>query len=838
MDILLKDLRFAARMMWKSKVVTLIAVTSLAVGIGANSAVFSLVNAILLRPRVAANPEQLAEIWVGDPEQPYQTVSYPTYLEFRERNDVFSGLAAYSVARQFKLSGASDVEQVWGEVVSGNYFDVLGVRAERGRGFLPDDDQVPNRNPVVVIGHGLWQRRFGSDPSVIGLTIMLNDQPLTVVGVAPPEYTGMLRGLSSEVWVPSMTLPLLEPSRGEPIVDSRDSRWVTPIGRLAPGKTIAQARAQMELLSARMKAANPDEWRRGEGERARELGVVVLPERETRVHPTMRVAAFGMAGVLLVIVALVLMLACMNLASLLFARAVARRSEIAVRLALGAGRARLVRQLVTESVLLTMFAGVAGVLLAIWGTRALMAYMPALPEGVRLGLEAPMDWRVVLYTLVLAMGTGVLLGLTPALHGTKAALSSMLRDQSSAVTASHRTSRLRASLVTTQVALALVLLIGASLVLRSLENVSPRSLGFRSEHVLVAPIVLDDQTYDRARGHRLYAQLAERVSALPGVEAVSLVDGIPGGLLSRSRSSIEIEGYVPASGESREIDVSVVGPAHFTTLGVPFVAGRDFETRDRDGAPCVAIINEAFARRYFAGAESLGKHLSRGNATGQKEACQIVGVIRDDAWQSLQEEPRPMFALPLFQSQRERMTLMVHVGSAPDALIAAVRESIRAIDPKMPVSDVQTLGSHFDVALYPFRLLAIVIGGCGAMALLLASIGIFGIVAYSVVGREREVGIRLALGARARDILGLVIGQGMVPVAYGIGAGLVLGGVVSFALAQISREIDVPTGVSATDPPTFLGVTALLGVIAFAACYIPARRAVRVDPVVTLRNDG
>jgi predicted permease len=815
MDILLKDLRYAARMMWKSRIVTVITVISLAVGIAANSAVFSLVNAILLRPRAAANPEQLAEIWVGDSEQPYQTMSYPTYLDLRERNDVFSGLAAYSVAWQFKLSGSTDVEQVWGEVVSGNYFDVMGIRAARGRGFLPDEDQVPNRNPVVVIGHGLWQRRFGADLSVIGSTITINNQPITVVGVAPPEYTGMLRGLASEVWVPAMTMPLLDPSRGERMISGRDSRWVTVIGRVAPGRSFAQARAQVELLTERMRAAHPDEWRRGEGETAHDLGVVVLPERETRVHPSMRGVAFAFAGLLLVIVAMVLLLACINLASLLFARAVARRNEIAVRLALGAGRARLVRQLVTESVLLTVLAGVFGVLLALWGMRVLMAYLPALPEGIRLGLDVPMDWRVVLYTMVLAAGTGILLGLAPALHGTKAALSSVLRDESSAVTARYRTSRLRTSLVTAQVAFALLLLIGAGLVLRSLRNVSPTSLGFRSENLLVAPVFLDERSYDRASGHRFYRELSERVAALPGVQAVSLVDGMPGGFLSRTRRSMEIDG------ERVEIDASFVGPNHFTTLGVPFVSGRDFDSRDRDGAPCVMIINEAFARRY----------------EGRRYQCEVVGVIQDDAWQSLLEEPRPFYATPLYQSAQERMTLLVHAAGNPAALIAAVRETIRTLDPKMPVADVQTLGDYFSVALYPFRLLAIVIAAFGVMALLLATIGIYGIVAYSVAGRQREVGIRMALGAGARDILGLIIGQGMVPVAYGMGTGLVLGGMMAFALARLSAAFDMTSGVAATDPLAFVGVSVLVGIVALAACYVPARRAVEVDPVTTLRDE-
>jgi predicted permease len=515
-------------MAWKTRVVTLVAVASLAAGIGANSAVFSLVNAILLRPRAVANPDRLVELYSGDRQQPYQTSSYPSYLDFRDNTGVFSGLAAYGLAFQFKLLGPTDVEQVWGEVVSGNYFDVLGVRLELGRAFLPEEDRVPSRNPVVVIAHSLWQRRFGSDPAIIGRSITINNQPLTVVGVTAPQYTGMLRGLASEIWLPAMMLPAVEPAGGEAELTSRRAKWVTLVGRLAPGVSLEQARARFEVLSRQMQAAHPDEWMK-EGENSvRPIFVSVLPERETRVHPSARNAAFAFAVLLLVVVALVLLLAGINLASMLFARAVARRTEIAIRLALGADRTRIVRQLLTESVLLSLVAGVAGVLFAFWVIRLAFAFMPALPEGIRLGLDVPLDWRVVVYSMVVATATGVLLGLAPALHGTKAAVWTVLRDQSSGVTARHRTSRVRTWLVTAQVAFSLLLLIGAGLVVRSLDNVRPTRLGFQSANMLVAPVVLGETDYDRSRGQQLYEQLTERVAALPGVRKVSLVDAVPG----------------------------------------------------------------------------------------------------------------------------------------------------------------------------------------------------------------------------------------------------------------------------------------------------------------------
>ena len=835
MDILLNDLRYAARMMWKSKVVTVIAVLSLSAGIGASTAIFSVANAILLRPRAVSKPEQLVEVYAGDRQTPYQTLSYPSYLDFRERNEVFSGLAAYGLAWQFRLGGVDDVEQVWGEVVSGNYFEVLGIRAHRGRTFLPDEDLVPGRNPVVMISHGLWQRRFDADPGVVGRTIIINAQPLTVVGIAPPQYTGMLRGLATEVWVPAMATPLVDPRRGQALLTDRGNKWVTLVGRLRPGVTIDDTRTRFDLLSKQMRAAHPDEWQSGSEDAVRELFVSVVPEKATRVHPSMRGIAFGVAGLLLVVVDLVLLLAGMNLASMLFARAIARRHEIAVRLALGAGRGRIIRQLLTESVMLSAIAGVLGAVLALWGLHLMMVFMPALPEGIRVAIDVPLDWRVLAYTIAVSMATGLLLGLAPALHCAKAAVSTVLRDESSAVTPRYRTSRIRTSLLIAQVACSVLLLIGAGLMLRSLENVRPTRLGFHSEDMVVAPIVLDESDYTRRDTQRFYERLAEVLTAIPGVHAVSLVDGMPGGFMSRSRSSIEIEGYAARPDEDMEIDASTVGPHYFSNMRVPFVQGRDFDERDREGAPCVAIVNEVFARRYLAGAASpLGR---RHGESGEKQSCEIVGVIRDDAWQSLQKEVRPFFTLALQQSERRRMTVLVSAAGDPASVIPPVRQVIRALDPKIPVTDVQTLDAYFDVTLYPFRLAGLVIGGCGVMALLLAAIGIYGVVSYSVAQRTREVGIRMALGALRRDILGLIVRQGMVVVGYGLAVGLVLGVAVTRLLASLPLDIELLFGVNATDPLTLGGVTIFLGLVALAACFIPALRAAKVDPMVTLRND-
>jgi predicted permease len=838
MDTLINDLRYAVKMLWKSKGVTVVAMISLAVGIGANSAIFSIVNSLLLRPRPVAAPEQLVELYSGDEEQPYHTTSYPSYLDFRERNEVFTGLAAYGI-RQYKLGGANEVEQIWGEAVSGNYFDVLGVPPALGRTFLAEENEVPNRNPVVVISHDLWQRRFHSDPSLVGRTITLNDQQLTVIGVAAAQYTGMFRGMSCQLWVPAMITPALEPSRGDGLVTSRGSKWLILVGRLKPGVTIDQARARFDLLSKDMQAAHANEWIRRKGNSVREQFVSVLAESETRVHPQMREAAYAVAALLFVIVNLVLLIACMNLASMLLVRAVARRAEIAVRLALGAARKRIIRQLLTESVLLSSIAGAAGILLAVWLLDLLLAFMPALPEGFRLALDLHLDWRVVVYTIAISTVTGLLFGLAPALQSSKADLSTILKDDSAMSTGRCRKSRLRMSLVVAQVAFSLLLLIGAGLVLRSLEKIRPTRLGFSSDNVVIAPLIMEEKEYDRRKTQEFYRSITERVAALPGVQNASLVENIPGNFMSGSRRGVEIEGYKPNPGESLHLDAVFAGPHYFTNMKVPFVQGRDFDERDQDGAPCVSIVNEVFAQRYFGGTgQSLGRHLIRDvGQKNEKQVCEVVGVIRDNYLHALQKDIPPFFALAVMQSDFRRMYLMVNTSNDPQGLVPSVRRTILDLDPKMPVTDVQTIGESFSFMLYPFRMLAAVMAACGLMALLLATIGIYGVVSYSVAQRTREVGIRMALGAMRGDILRLVVAQGMILVGYGLGLGLLLGFALTRVLtSSIFFETELLFGVSATDSLTFVGVTLLLALVALAACYVPALRATKVDPVEALRN--
>lgn len=816
-DGLARDLRLAARGLRRTPGLAAAATLTLGLGLGANTVIFSLVNALFGRPLPVAEPQRLVSIYTSDYSgSPWGATSYPDYADFREHQTAFDGLVAFTPTPVSLDLGAGG-ERALAELVSADAFDVLGLRPAAGRGLRAEDDLAPD---VAVVSHALWQGRFGSDPGLIGRTLRLNGRPVTVVGVAPAGFRGLLRGLDVGVWLPLHAQELARP--GSDGLSARGNRSLMLLGRLRPGVTPAQAQAQLDALAARQFERHREAWAdlHGAGRR-----LTLLPESESRVFPAARGPLAAFLGLLLASVGLVLLVACTNLAGLLLARASSRRREIGVRLALGASRARLVRQLLAESVLLALPGGALGVVLAAWGTRALSALQPPLPVPVHLDLG--LDWRVVGFAFGLTLACGVLFGLAPALQSTRADLLPALHDGTGA-TAGARGLRLRRVLVTAQVAVSLLLLGGAGLFLRSLANAHAIDLGFEPDGVLLASLdtALGGFGPDAARA--AYEGALERVAALPGVEAVSLTTSVPLGL-SGGRRGVWVEGYAAQPGEDLEVASAAVGPDYFATLRLPLVRGRGFTRADRAGGPGVAVVNETFARRYWPGQDPLGKRLSTSGDQGP--FLEVVGLARDAKYVTLGEDPRPFFYTALLQEGAGEATLLVRTSGPPAASAGAVRAALLALDARLPVFDLRSLTASLGLALLPARLASLVLGSVGVFALALSALGLYGLVAWSAARRTREIGLRLALGASPRDVRRLLLRQGLSLAAVG----LVLGLAATLGLGQLLRGFLY--GIGPTDVPALLGATLLLGTTALAASLVPARRAMRVDPAAALRAE-
>ncbi|HEX9760871.1 MAG TPA: ADOP family duplicated permease [Candidatus Acidoferrales bacterium] len=807
-----QDLSYGTRLLAKSPGFTAVAVLTLALGIGANATIFSWLNAVLLEPIPGAEaPSELVMVSGTSRAQANISLSYPDFKDLRSRAQSFTGMTMQE-ENAFALAGDGPPERIYGQFVSGSFFDVLGVRMLRGRGFLPEEDEVPGKHPVAVISYPFWQRKFGGDEGIVGRTITLNNQALTVVGVAPPEFQGSFTGLIFEVWMPVMLEPTFFP--GSTNLENRGNRWFTAVARLKPGVTVGQAQAELSTLAQQISAENPNT---NEG-----IGAVVhrFSEAPRGAQSVLRPVLLMLMGV----VGVVLLIACANVANLLLARATGRRKEIAVRLALGASRARLMRQLLTESALLGLMAGAVALVITFWTSGLLFALVPATDMPIYLDLQ--LNTRVLVFTLAMAVLTGLVFGFAPALNATRAELTTALKDESGSVAGGRTKGWLRNSLVVVQVTLSLVLLIAAGLFLRSLDKAQTFNPGFNPRGVLLAGIDLLPSGYTSQQGRQFYEQLIERLDTIPGVTSAALSRRVPLGFGGSSSSSMRVEGYEPAQDEQVWSFIYNVGPDYLRTMEIPLVRGREFTREDKLGQTLVAVINETLVERYWKDRDPIGSRIFFG-----PDPITIVGVARNSKYRQLNEAPAPMVYLSLLQFYRSDANLHVRTDGDPMALAGPVQEVIRSLDPNLPVYALRTLEGNIEAASFQQRLAGNLLGVFGALALLLAAVGIYGVISYAVGQRTHEIGIRMALGAQPRDILRLVVGHGMLLT----GIGLVLGTGAAFGAAQLMSSLLF--GVGATDPLTFVGVPIVLGAVALLACWLPAHRATRVDPIKALRYE-
>lgn len=814
METIFQDLKFGLRRLLKSPAFSLVAILSLALGIGANTAIFSLVNMILFRPLPVANPEEVVAVSALMKDGSFTAHSYPNFIDFKDRNEVLSGLLAYRFS-PMSVSRNGNNEKVWGYLVSGNYLDVLGVKPVLGRGFLPEEDKTRLSHPVALISYSHWQTRYSGSPSVINSDVLINGKKFKIIGVLPAGFKGTEVIYTPEIFVPFAMQPWIEPEND--YLDRRGTQNIFLIGRLKSGITTAQAEASLNILATQLAKDFPNE---NEG-----LRLELNPPGF--ILPQVRNGMLGVSAALMAMVALVLLIACTNLANLLLARATERSKEIAIRLSIGASRSRIIRQLLTESMMLAVAGGLVGVLLAGWIIDLIIALKP--PVDIPVTLELYVDWRVLVFSMLVSVATGIIFGLVPALQATKTDLVPALKDVASQ--SGVRRSWLRSGLVVAQIAVSLLLLVAAGLTLRALQQLRTMNPGFNPENAAMMSFDLSLQGYNSESGNQLRKQLLNRVESLPGVQSASITDFMPLSM-NYNGQSILIEGQPQERGVNAPTAMNAnVGMKYFETIGTPILAGHDLTEQDQDGKTRSVVVNETFARQFFPGPNPMENALGKRFRTSpERQPWQIVGVAKDGKYWSIGEDPRSFVWFPL-GSQLAFNTMLVRTTGKPESVIAAVRNEFRNLDPNLPVTDVKTLTEHMNLSLFPARAVAALLAAFGLLALALAAIGIYGVMSYSVAQRTREVGIRMALGAQRADVLRLILRQGLTLAAIGMGVGL------AAALALTRLLSGLLYGVSATDAVAFLGVSLLLGLVVLIACLIPATRAAKVDPMVALRYE-
>jgi predicted permease len=825
-----QDLRYGARMLRKTPVFTLIAVITLALGIGANTAVFTLINALLLRSLPVTNPQELVIVSARGQGTP-GLISFPMYRDLRARQQVFSDILASAGESQVRLTipngtGTVEVDNVRASQVTANYWPVLGVQPALGRFFTEDEDRIPNSSAtsgsLAVLSYSFWERQFGRDPKVLGRTVLVNRSSCQVVGVAPRGFFGESVGSEPDLWVPLISF---SPAG---YLENRGGQFTAEIGRLKPGVSREQAQTAMTLLFQQLVQAERAQFPPENPNRASAIqnyfiqlepgatGLSFARLRQTFTQPLCIVMA---------IVALVLLIACANVANLLLARAVARQREISVRLALGCGRFRLLRQLLTESLLLSALGAAVGMFVAWWGSQVLLRLVDTGPVSLRLDLSP--DMRVLLFTAAVMIVTGIGFGLAPAWRAGRVDLASAMKEQVRG-TGGRVKQYLGRTLVVVQVALSLLLLTGASLLIRSLYNLRQIDPGFRPEQVVLFELAHNPQNPEPAALARVARAVRERVRQIPGVEQAS-VSWLP--LFGRSDlyAPLKIHGYTPAPDEDVSAHFNSVSPGYFETVGMTLVNGRDIEERDSENAPQAAVINEAMARRYFPGANPLGKVMEITAGPTKGKPIEIVGVVRDAKYNDLRAEVKPMFYISIQQLPRALRTVEVRAQEPVAALSASVRNALSEVTKDIMIRRAVTLSDQVDRTLAGERLMATLCIFFGALALLLASIGLYGVLSYAVAQRTQEIGVRMALGATGQHVLWLMLRQNLTVVLIGFALGLAL------ALACTRLLSTFLYGLSPTDPLAISLSVLLLILVALVACYLPARRATKVDPMIALR---
>jgi len=820
MDNLLKDIRYAFRTLLRSPGFTSVAVLSLALGIGANTAIFSIISSLLFAPLPVEEPSRLVSIFTTDAKNPGPLpVSHLNFIDYRDKNDVLLGIAAYNFAGVNLNKGDGENRQAFAMIVSGNYFDVLGVKAAFGRTFWPDEDQTPGTHPVVVLSYSSWQRDFGGDPSVVGQTISINRLSFSVVGIAPKDFEGTDIGGGPDFWIPMMMHRELQPELND-FYDGRRGLALLLIGRLKPGVTLSQAQTEMGALASNLEREYPKD---NEGRNVRLVSLL-----QARTDPTGDGELAASSLIMMGLVGIVLLIACANVTNLVLARGTKRAREIAVRIAIGASRARLIRQLTTESLVLSAMGGAIGYVAAYFTRNIIRSLVPFAAGGPNNQTDPPVNWRVYMFAIGVTIISGLVFGLVPAFQSSKPNLIPALKgDVTMPVGKRGFRLNLRKGLVILQVALSCFALITAGLFVRSLQKASEVNPGYTTENIILAGFNLGREGYKEPQGKQFHRLLLERVANIPGVRRVTIARDRPmaGGFMR----SVFVEGREPPpGGRGVLVPTNDIGPNYFETLGIPILEGRDIEDTDDEKSPRIVIINEAMARQFWPSEDALNK---RFKFFGDTEFRQVVGIARNTKVASLTENQRPLVYIPLRQEYAPQITLHIRTSGDTQGTIAALRSEVQHLDSNLSMLNVQSLSERIGNSLRGQRSQATLLGTAGLLALMLASIGVYGVMAYSVAQRTREIGIRMALGAGRGRVLSMVLAQGGVMISGGLIVGL---GAAFGTTRLIANSL---FGVTPTDLTTFAATALVLIVVSLLATLIPARRATKVDPLVALRYE-